>query len=37
MIRAILIDDEPLARMVVREYLLAYPANRGFAGVRRWF
>ncbi|WP_214072433.1 LytTR family transcriptional regulator DNA-binding domain-containing protein [Mucilaginibacter sp. dw_454] len=41
MIRAILIDDEPLARMVVREYLLAYPqievlqeCGDGFEGLK---
>lgn len=41
MIRALLIDDEPLARMVVREYLLAYPqievlqeCGDGFEGLK---
>lgn len=41
MIRAILIDDEPLARMVVREYLLDYPqievlqeCGDGFEGLK---
>jgi len=41
MIKAILIDDEPLARSVVREYLQAYPevtivqeCNDGFEGLK---
>ncbi|NML19369.1 response regulator [Pseudoflavitalea sp. G-6-1-2] len=41
MIKAILIDDEPLARMIIKEYLQAYPAitivqecNDGFEGVK---
>jgi two-component system LytT family response regulator len=41
MIKAILIDDEPLARSIVREYLQAYPnievvqeCNDGFEGVK---
>jgi two-component system LytT family response regulator len=41
MIRALLIDDEPLARMVVREYLLGYPqievlqeCGDGFEGLK---
>lgn len=41
MIRAILIDDEPLARMVVREYLQGYPqievlqeCGDGFEGLK---
>jgi two-component system LytT family response regulator len=41
MIRALLIDDEPLARMVVREYLQAYPqievlqeCGDGFEGLK---
>jgi two-component system LytT family response regulator len=41
MIKAILIDDEPLARSVVREYLQGYPdihivyeCNDGFEGVK---
>lgn len=41
MIKAILIDDEPLARMVVREYLLDYPhievlqeCGDGFEGLK---
>ncbi|MGN6419671.1 MAG: LytR/AlgR family response regulator transcription factor [Pseudobacter sp.] len=41
MIKAILIDDEPLARMIVREYLQAFPeisviqeCNDGFEGVK---
>ena len=41
MIKAILIDDEPLARLIVREYLEAYPnitimqeCNDGFEGVK---
>src|SRR5215213_1396879 len=41
MIKAILIDDEPLARLVVREYLQAYTnitimqeCNDGFEGVK---
>ena len=39
--KAIIIDDEPLARSIVREYLLAYPqiilvdeCNDGFEGVK---
>lgn len=39
--KAIIIDDEPLARGIVKEYLLAYPAieitaecNNGFEGVK---
>lgn len=41
MIKAILIDDEPLARIIVREYLMAFPeieivqeCNDGFEGVK---
>src|SRR4249919_3440703 len=41
MIRVILIDDEPLARMVIREYLADFPqvevlqeCNDGFEGVK---
>ncbi|CAN5532656.1 LytTR family DNA-binding domain-containing protein [soil metagenome] len=41
MINVLLIDDEPLARSIVREYLLAYPdfnilgeCNDGFEGVK---
>src|ERR1700749_1896195 len=41
MTRALLIDDEPLARMVVREYLQAFPqieviteCNDGFEGLK---
>jgi two-component system LytT family response regulator len=41
MIRTILIDDEPLARSIVREYLASYPeldvvqeCNDGFEGVK---
>jgi two-component system, LytTR family, response regulator len=41
MIKAILIDDEPLARTITREYLMAYPqieivqeCNDGFEGVK---
>lgn len=41
MIKAILIDDEPLARLIVKEYLQAYPeitivneCNDGFEGVK---
>src|SRR3954471_14543724 len=41
MIRALLIDDEPLARMVVREYLMGFPqievlgeCNDGFEGLK---
>ena len=41
MIKAILIDDEPLARLIVREYLDAFPqinivqeCNDGFEGVK---
>ncbi|WP_127131950.1 LytR/AlgR family response regulator transcription factor [Pseudoflavitalea rhizosphaerae] len=41
MIKAILIDDEPLARMIVNEYLQAFPeitvvqeCNDGFEGVK---
>jgi two-component system LytT family response regulator len=41
MIKAILIDDEPLARLIVREYLQGYPqitivqeCNDGFEGVK---
>ncbi len=41
MIKALVIDDEPLARMVVREYLLAFPqievlqeCGDGFEGVK---
>lgn len=41
MIRVIIIDDEPLARSIVKEYLMAYPdmqvlaeCNDGFAGVK---
>lgn len=41
MIKAILIDDEPLARMIVKEYLQAFPdisvvqeCNDGFEGVK---
>ena len=41
MIKAIIIDDEPLARTIVREYLLDYPqvdiaeeCNDGFEGVK---
>lgn len=41
MIKAILIDDEPLARMIVKEYLQAFPGihvvqecNDGFEGVK---
>src|SRR5688500_12291436 len=41
MIKAILIDDEPLARSIVAEYLQAYPqitiaqeCNDGFEGVK---
>jgi two-component system LytT family response regulator len=41
MIKAVLIDDEPLARLIVREYLEAYPnitiiqeCNDGFEGVK---
>ena len=39
--RALIIDDEPLARMVVREYLLEFPqievlqeCNDGFEGLK---
>jgi two-component system, LytTR family, response regulator len=39
--KAIIIDDEPLARMIVKEYLLAYPeivvsseCNDGFEGLK---
>src|SRR5215217_2339974 len=39
--KAILVDDEPLARMVVKEYLLQHPAitvvqecNDGFEGIK---
>ncbi len=41
MIKTILIDDEPLARLIVREYLQAFPqitivdeCNDGFEGVK---
>ncbi|HEY0770639.1 MAG TPA: response regulator, partial [Sphingobacteriaceae bacterium] len=41
MIKTILIDDEPLARTITREYLAAYPqieivqeCNDGFEGVK---
>src|SRR6186713_584446 len=41
MIKTILIDDEPLARSITREYLAAYPqvtiveeCNDGFEGVK---
>ncbi|MBP7262454.1 MAG: response regulator, partial [Bacteroidia bacterium] len=41
MIKALLIDDEPLARSIVREYLQNYPdieivqeCNDGFEGVK---
>src|SRR5688572_8643293 len=41
MIKAVLIDDEPLARSVVKEYLQAYPevavvqeCNDGFEGLK---
>src|SRR5215212_3606136 len=41
MIKAIIIDDEPLARLVVQEYLQSYPqitiaqvCNDGFEGVK---
>jgi len=41
MIKALLIDDEPLARMIVKEYLQKYPSievmqecNDGFEGVK---
>jgi two-component system, LytTR family, response regulator len=41
MIKALLIDDEPLARLIVREYLQGYPqvqvaqeCNDGFEGVK---
>ena len=41
MIKAILIDDEPLARSIVKEYLQHYPqvqvvqeCNDGFEGVK---
>ena len=41
MIKAIIIDDEPLARTLVKEYLMAYPeivvvqeCNDGFEGVK---
>ena len=41
MIKALIIDDEPLARMVVLEYLLAFPqvevmkeCGDGFEGVK---
>ena len=41
MIKVILIDDEPLARTVLKEYLLAYPeievvqeCGDGFEGVK---
>lgn len=41
MIKVIIIDDEPLARSIVKEYLMAYPdmqvlaeCNDGFAGVK---
>src|ERR1700761_2384265 len=40
-IRAIIIDDEPLARMIVQEYLQSYPnitvlqeCNDGFEGIK---
>jgi two-component system LytT family response regulator len=39
--KAIIIDDEPLARMIIKEYLLDFPAieiveecNDGFAGIK---
>ena len=39
--RALIIDDEPLARMVVKEYLLEFPqievlqeCNDGFEGLK---
>jgi two-component system LytT family response regulator len=39
--KAIIIDDEPLARMMVKEYLLAHPqieivdeCNNGFEGIK---
>ena len=39
--KVVIIDDEPLARMMVKEYLQAYPdmevvqeCNDGFAGVK---
>ena len=39
--KAIIIDDEPLARMMVKEYLAAYPnitvleeCNDGFEGLK---
>ena len=41
MIKALIIDDEPLARSIVKEYLQAYPdlhivqeCNDGFEGVK---
>ena len=41
MIKAILVDDEPLARLIVKEYLAAYPqievveeCNDGFEGLK---
>lgn len=41
MIRCVIIDDEPLARMIVKEYLASYPGteivqecNDGFEGVK---
>lgn len=41
MIKALIIDDEPLARMIVKEYLLTYPdiqllqeCNDGFEGLK---
>src|SRR5450755_1240238 len=41
MIQAIIIDDEPLARLLVREYLQSYPqitvvteCNDGFEGIK---
>jgi two-component system LytT family response regulator len=41
MIKAIIIDDEPLARMIVKEYLASYPeiqvaqeCNDGFEGIK---
>jgi len=36
MIKAIIIDDEPLARMIVQEYLQSYSQNLRGTGMRRW-